>query len=103
MKDNWKEELRTKMSGYSEPAPDGMWEDIMSACSAKRRRKRNVLLIAAFSGVAAAAAIAVIFTPAPASFSPQEAARDNIVAVVEQDRAETAQPAAWSVCCLWMV
>ena len=94
MKDNWKEELRTKMSGYSEPAPDGMWEDIMSACSAKRRRKRNVLLIAAFSGVAAAAAIAVIFTPAPASFSPQEAARDNIVAVVEQDRAETAQPAA---------
>lgn len=65
MKEGWKKEFRDSLSGYSEPAPEGLFEDIMAsyeAASAKSRDRRRVLAVI-LPGLAAAAAItvAVIF------------------------------------------
>ena len=55
---DWKETYRRKMSDYSEPAPDGLLDDILAAYDAKSRgRRRTVFLL--LSGLAAAAAVAM--------------------------------------------
>ena len=55
---DWKETYRRKMSDYSEPAPDGLLDDILAAYDAKSRgRRRTVFFL--LSGLAAAAAVAM--------------------------------------------
>ena len=56
MKEGWKKEFRDSLSGYSEPAPEGLFEDIMAsyeAASAKSRDRRRVLAVI-LPGLAAA-------------------------------------------------
>ena len=61
MKEGWKKEFKDKMSGYTEPAPEGLFEDIMASydASAAGRKNRRRVLAVIVPGLAAAAAIAV--------------------------------------------
>lgn len=64
MDNRWEHKLRDKMSRYSQPEPEGLWEDIMRQMESavllnttrKRRKQRKTVTI--LSSAAAAAAIA---------------------------------------------
>lgn len=61
MTENWKKEFVDRMSGYSEPLPDGFFEDIMTSVERRKRGRRTVLFL--FSGVAAAAVMLFAVLP----------------------------------------
>lgn len=74
MDNDWKSRLRDKMSGYSEPEPQGLWEGIMhqmdmqdakKAVPQKSRLRRVIPAILIPSAVAASVALAVFLKPAP--------------------------------------
>lgn len=59
---DWKENIRDKMSEYSEAAPEGLLEDIMVSIDKENRRRRSVVIT--ISSLAAAAITAVaVFMP----------------------------------------
>ncbi len=57
MEERWKNNLRDKLSDYSEPAPEGLFDEVMAACGTDIRRRRYRILAALLSGTAAAAAV----------------------------------------------
>ena len=77
MEDNWKVKLKDVMSDYTEPTPDGLFEDIMTVCETKSgRRRRNVIFI--LSGMAAAAILALALIPGGLSL-PVSSPADSMV------------------------
>lgn len=66
MENDWKAKLRDKMSGYSEPEPEGLWEDILSHADIQPKtevhgRRGQVLRVIPRILVPAAAAAAIAF------------------------------------------
>lgn len=62
MEDSWKKEWNDKMSGYSEPAPDGMLENILAEYDRRKHAGRKAVLTVLL-GAAAAAAVALAVLP----------------------------------------
>ena len=56
---DWKENIRDKMSEYSEAAPEGLLEDIMVSIDKENRRRRSVVITISSLAAAAIAAVAV--------------------------------------------
>lgn len=61
MKQEWTDKLKDRLEGYSQPAPEGLWEDIESSLKAKRSPFRIVAPLLA--GIAAAAAGIFVLMP----------------------------------------
>lgn len=59
---DWKQQLRDRMSSYSEPAGDGLWEDIVSGLDGKKKR-RGAAWIWTLTGAAAAAVATLLLIP----------------------------------------
>ena len=60
---DWKENIREKMSGYSEPAPEGLLEEILAAADKDRRRQRNAIVLLSSMAAAAVLAAVAVFMP----------------------------------------
>ncbi len=61
MTEKWKQEYIDKMSGYSEPAPEALFDDIMDVMDHRdKNRKRIMLLIPGIAASAAAVIAAVL-------------------------------------------
>ena len=60
---DWKENIREKMSGYSEPAPEGLLEEILAAADKDRRRQRNAIVLLSSMTAAAVLAAVAVFMP----------------------------------------
>ncbi|MBR5385576.1 MAG: outer membrane beta-barrel protein [Bacteroidales bacterium] len=76
--DKWTDALRESLTGYSEQAPEGLWDAISSGLAARRRRRRILAIWSASITTAAAAAIALFVfitpsTPSPSPLSTAEA------------------------------
>ena len=63
MERNWKNQLKDKMESYSEPAPEGLWEDILSSVESSKpaaggqghdARRKAVRILSGITGIAAA-------------------------------------------------
>ena len=76
---DWKENIRKEMSGYAEPAPEGLLEEILAAVDKDRKRRKNVIVL--LSSMAAAAVLAALAVLMPGreygTYSP--AASGNII------------------------
>lgn len=57
---DWIEQLRDKMDGFEEPAPEGLWQDIETALSQDAQQTRRALIIPLRRWAAAAAVVATI-------------------------------------------
>ena len=73
MERNWKNQLKDKMESYSEPAPEGLWEDILSSVESSKpaaggqgqdARRKTVRILSGITGIAAAILLLVmLFRP----------------------------------------
>ena len=63
MERDWKHQLKDKMESYSEPAPEGLWEDILSSVESSKpaaggqgqdARRKTVRILSGITGIAAA-------------------------------------------------
>src|SRR5574344_584512 len=99
MKNNWQEILKAKSEDYSEPAPEGLWDDIGSSLQRivrKRRRTRRSAAALFFCSAAAAAAIIIALKPGKNIPESGNDARRPMLAAARQAAApETLSPAAY--------
>lgn len=81
MNDGWENGLREKMSEYSEPVPEGLWERISAAAAKRRRRMLARRCGWAVSAAAAAAALFAVFSGGGAPSADREPGLADVIAV----------------------
>ena len=77
---DWKENIRNKMSDYSEAAPEGLLDSIMISMDGNRKRRNNIILLTASLAAAAAIAAAVVISPGTGQESGNIPASGRILA-----------------------
>ena len=77
---DWKENIRNKMSDYSEAAPEGLLDSIMISMDVSRKRRNNIILLTASLAAAAAIAAAVVISPGTGQESGSIPASGRILA-----------------------
>lgn len=77
---DWKENIRNKMSDYSEAAPEGLLDSIMISMDGNRKRRNNIILLTASLAAAAAIAAAVVISPGTGQESVNIPASGRILA-----------------------
>lgn len=81
----WFDDIRDKMDGYEEPAPDGLWEDVEASIFPEKKR-RPVWL---WRGVAAAAAVAAgVFAGVRLMDAPSGKVSGDSVAVARESASQ---------------
>ncbi len=83
MNDGWENGLREKMSEYSEPVPEGLWERISAAAAKRRRRMLAWRCGGAVSAAAAAAALFAVFSGGGAPSADRKSGLADVIAVQE--------------------
>ena len=77
---DWKENIRNKMSDYSEAAPEGLLDSIMISMDGNRKRRNNIILLTTSLAAAAAIAAAVVISPGTGQESGSIPASGRILA-----------------------